>query len=477
MSDMQDTQEDAPGAGFLNYLPTILWQRRWLVIIPFILLGAAGAAAAYLMPAVYRSTATLLVESQDLPTAIVASPETTLIDQRIAKIRAQVLSRGNLIELIQQNNLYADERESKPLSTVINKMRAATSIEAVSANIGQGTDRSNTIAFAMSFDYHEAAPAQLVVQEYVRHFLDLDSTQMAEQARSTVAFLKGQATDLQQQTAGIEAQIMAIKAQNGLTLTGTGYPAMTNSASYDAQIAALQRDNALLERQAASGGGKDPVVAAAEGQLAAARSIYSESHPDVRLARQKLEEAKRLAGPGEDRSFMVRSQIQANNAQIAALERARSTDTAQVAAARGAQAQAPVLMERISQLESRADALRAQHNAAAQQLLAAETAARMEEEQKGERLSLIEAPVVADEPTSPNRPMFILGGLAAGLAAGLVLALAVELVLRPIRGASQVESFMGAAPLGVVPIFEERAKRRSRRSALKQRLTPWRRAA
>ena len=100
----------------VNHLPVILWQRRYYVLACFLVLTLAGLIAAISMPRTYRSTATLLVQSQELPSTIVESPVTSAVEQRVARIREQVLSRGDLIQLIEQNDLYARERRSQPLS-------------------------------------------------------------------------------------------------------------------------------------------------------------------------------------------------------------------------------------------------------------------------------------------------------------------------------------------------------------------------
>jgi polysaccharide biosynthesis transport protein len=135
----------------VNHLPVILWQRRYYVLACFIALLLAGTVAAFALPRTYRSTATLLVQSQDLPSSLVEAPTTGAIEQRIARIREQVLSRGDLIQLIEQNDLYTEERRSKPLSKVIEQMRHATSVSALSSDIGQQSgSQNNTIAIAMS---------------------------------------------------------------------------------------------------------------------------------------------------------------------------------------------------------------------------------------------------------------------------------------------------------------------------------------
>ena len=115
-------------AWLVNHLPEILWERRFYVVGCFLALLIAGTVAAFALPRTYRSTATLLVQSQDLPTTLVDSPTTGAVEQRIARIREQVLSRGDLIQLIEQDDLYLKERQKQPLSKVIEKMRHATSV-------------------------------------------------------------------------------------------------------------------------------------------------------------------------------------------------------------------------------------------------------------------------------------------------------------------------------------------------------------
>src|SRR6476659_3688355 len=141
-SDTADRPDSSP-AWMINYVPIILWQRRYYVLTCFLVMLAVGVVAAFGLPRTYRSTATLLVQSQDLPTTLVDSPTSSAVEQRVARIREQVLSRGDLIQLIEQNDLYSDERRSKPLSKVIEKMRHATLVAALPSDIGQQSVTQN----------------------------------------------------------------------------------------------------------------------------------------------------------------------------------------------------------------------------------------------------------------------------------------------------------------------------------------------
>ena len=453
---------DSGGSAWLiNHLPAILWHRRYYVIIPAVLLFVAGVVTAYSLPTMYRSTATLLVESQDLPTNIVDAPGTGQIEQRIAKIREQVLSRGDLISLIEQNDLYASERRSGPMSDVVEKMRAATTVGALAGDIGGGSSPAgdNVIAITMSFDYPEPAKAQSVMQSYVTQFLRMDSDQVEEQANLTVRFLGEQASKLQAQIQGIERQITELKATNGAAIAGVGGTTFMDTGSFTAQITSLENQNRQLLAQA-RGGAADPALAAAEAALATALATYSDSHPDVIQARERVAILKRQGQQGGGTvSPVVQEQIRANNDAIAQLVAQREAAMARVSATMARQAGAPAILERAMQLEAQANNLRQQYSKISSDLLRAQGSARLANEQRAERLSLVEPPNLPDSPHWPNRPLVIAGGAVAGLALGFLLALLIELLNRPMRSPAQVQS-MGLPVLGVVPILQTNTRKR-----------------
>jgi uncharacterized protein involved in exopolysaccharide biosynthesis len=450
----------AGGAWLINHLPAILWHRRLYVIIPAVLIFLVGLVTAYTLPTLYRSSATMLVESQDLPTDIVEAPGTGQIEERIARIREQVLSRGDLISLIEQNDLYPSERRSEPMSYVVDEMRKATTVGALAGDIGPGGDaKTNVIAVTMHFDYPEPTKAQAVMQAYVTQFLRMDSDEIEDQANLTVRYLGEQAAKLRTQIQTIEGQITAIKASNGAALAGASGPTFVDTGTYTAQIANLENQNRQLLAQS-RGGAADPQLAQAEAALAAALATYSDTHPDVALARERVAALRRSTqSPSSGPSEIVQEQIRANNATIAQLVAARDSAVARANAAMAGQARAPVVLEQAMQLESQANNLRQQYNDVSTKLLRAQSSARLANEQRAERLSLVEPPNLPDSPHWPNRPLIIAGGAAAGIGLGFLLALLVELLNRPMRSPTQIQS-MGLPVLGVVPILQNNPRKK-----------------
>ena len=452
------TQDDDATGNLFAHLPAIIRQRIYWVIIPSIVCLLLGVAAAFMLPTMYRSTATLLVESPQLPDDIAGSEDLDIVDQRIAKIRQQVLSRPRLIELIQKHRLYTKERSSKSLSEIVAEMRAATSINAVSAEFQKvGNGNSSTVAFSLSFDYEAAAQAQAVAQDMTEQVLLIDATKNSEQATNTVQFLTEQATALQTQISALENSIEMVKGANGAALTSSAMSMFTGqSGSYDVQIIGLQRENIQLKaaREAKkSSDERDPLVANAEAELAAVQARYSQNHPDIAIAKRRLSEARRLAAENLAKlpQDTIDQQIASNDAQIAALQTAKAREGSRISAIQGAQARAPLVLEEIAQQQQKLDALNKQYESISTRLMAAQSSAKAENEQKGERLSVIDPPVVPEEAISPNRPILILGGLGLGIGLGLTLVLLIELIQRPVRDALDIQSATGFAPLVSIP--------------------------
>jgi polysaccharide biosynthesis transport protein len=440
----------------INHLPIILWQRRYYVLACLLIGLALGFGAAFGLPRTYRSTATLLVQSQDLPTTLVDSPTNGAVEQRIARIREQVLSRGDLIQLIEQNDLYTRERRTEPLSKIIEKMRHATNVGALSSDIGQqSATQNNTIAIAMSFDYAERVKAQAVLQSFVSKFLSMDSQDVEDQASLTVRFLEDQANKLQSQISEIEGQLTSLKARNGAALAATGAPPLIDTGSFSAQITSLQNENRQLIAQSKRPAESNSALAAAEAQLASAQAQYNDTHPDVVAAKERVAQLRRMSQQGSSGADITQQQIAANNEAIHQLMGQRDSTLARANAAMAGQSRAPAIEEQAMQLENHATQLRDQYQQVSENLLKAQNSARMATEQRAERLSLVEPASLPDHPYSPNRPLLIAAGVAAGLGLGLLLALTLELVNRPVRSPKQIEQ-AGMPLLGVVPLLKTR---------------------
>ena len=90
----------------------------------------------------------------------------------------------------------------------------------------------------------------------------------------------------------------------------------------------------------------------------------------------------------------------------------------------------------------------------------------------GQRLAVVEPPIIPDEPIWPDRLLIFGIGIGGGFAFGLLLAAVVELFSRPIRDPKVLASITGVPALGVVPMIA-----RKRLPGGSNRFQFWRRTA
>lgn len=469
---LEPEPESGGGMGAIfSQLPRILWQRRWLVIIPAILGLVIAVVAAFMLPKKYESAAVLLVQAPSLPREVVGQTVDQVVAQRIESIRQQIINRPALIALIDRNGLYTSERGETPLSEIVETMRDAITLGPQTVALGPGSAQEETIAVRLAYVYEDPVKAQAVAQQLMERVVEVDSTNNAEQLTQAVQFLTEQQQDLQRKIEVAEGELAGFNSRYGGVIASGSMAAMGGgAAAFDLQISMLQREIADLEAQKrtlATAETRDPAVVQAEGALIAARGIYAESHPDVVRAKVRLEQAKQFAQQNVARvpAEELDNKIRLARAQIAQIQMARSSESSQTAAIMSQRAAAPGIQQQAAQLQQRVQTLYKQFEETSNRLLSARANERAGEEQLGERLMVVDPPVVPDSPDSPNRPLIIAIGAAAGLALGLLLGLAAEILLRPIRDPAALTAITGARPLAIIPeIGAPIEHRRSRRA-------------
>src|ERR1700751_4418396 len=88
-----------------DYL-SILRRRRWLLILPALLGAIVGYALSLALPAQYTSHTLVLVESPTVPDSYVKPVVSEDMNQRLASMQEQILSRTHLQQLVEHLGLY-----------------------------------------------------------------------------------------------------------------------------------------------------------------------------------------------------------------------------------------------------------------------------------------------------------------------------------------------------------------------------------
>src|SRR5439155_1675802 len=88
-----------------------LWRRRKGVgLLVFTAVVAAAGSVIVSLPNIYRATATVLVETQQVSEEFIRSSVSAELETRIRLIREDVMSRGRLGDLVARFDLYPELR-------------------------------------------------------------------------------------------------------------------------------------------------------------------------------------------------------------------------------------------------------------------------------------------------------------------------------------------------------------------------------
>jgi protein tyrosine kinase modulator len=331
-----------------DYL-AIVSRRKVAIISTGLAVFLLGLVTALVWPPTFKSSATILIKEQEIPTELVRSTVTSFAAQRIQTISQRVMTRPNLMEIIEKYNLYVDERKRYTTEEVLEEMRDDISLDMISADVMDprtGRPGVATIAFTLSFLNNSPDAAQKVAGELTSLFLAENLKSRKDKAAETYTFLTDETEKLEQRIAESGKQLAEFKEKhaNSLPEMSTMNLSMLNRAeseldSVEAELRALKERKFYLESQLSqinpltnmrSATGEsilDPAsrLKALESEYASLSARYSSEHPDIVKIKREIEGLRTQTGQS------VSTQEQAINltkkrSEYAALEKKYSAN-------------------------------------------------------------------------------------------------------------------------------------------------------
>ena len=174
-------------------------------------------AIAFLLPAIYKSSSTILIEQQEIPPELVMSTVTSYAAERIQTIQARVMSRTNLLKIIDKFSLYEDERKFQTTEEIIEQMQEDVSLDIISAEVVDprtGRPSSATIAFSLAFKGKSPEKVQKVANELTSLYLNENLSSRAEKASETSVFFKEGTERLGKQIDELERKLAIFKQEH-----------------------------------------------------------------------------------------------------------------------------------------------------------------------------------------------------------------------------------------------------------------------
>ena len=508
-------------------------RRRGMIVLIAGTVFLLGLITAFVWPPTYASSATILIEEQEIPSELVQSTVTSYASERIQVISQRVMTRTNLLEIMDKYGLYRKERQRATTEEVLDDMRDDINLEMINADVMDprtGRPTAATIAFTVGFEGEDPQLVQKVANEITTLYLNENLRTRTEKAEETTSFLTEESKRLGVEISRLETVLAEFKEKHANELpelkdlnTQALDRTERDISDIDTQIRTLEERKIYLEGQLAT---LDP-YGSTSGQILspAARlqqlrteyiayaSRYSPNHPDVVSRKREIEALEKETGIGESTSEK-RSRLEALRKelvvakktytdehpdvkslkrQIASLEEElRNPSPAAVTKPAPANPDNPAYITLKAQAEAADSEIRSlkikrselsdkladyeqrlqktpqvereyrglvrdfenssqRYQEIKSKQMTAEVAQAMEKERKGEKFTLIDPPILPEEPISPNRPAIIFLSLVLALGAGIGSAAAAESMDSAVRGAKGVISILNTAPLAVIP--------------------------
>src|ERR1700730_15237413 len=188
------------------------WRRRRTFLAAAVISGIATVLLAVVLPATYRSTATILIEQQEIPQELVRSVITSFADQRVQVISQRVMTTQNLLSLVDRYNLYPDVRRTQPREVLLAKLRGDIGMRMISADVidpRSGRPTQATIAFSVSYQSRSPELALKVANELTTLYLNENLTSRTQLSQQTSAFFSEEATRQQARIAELDKSLAA----------------------------------------------------------------------------------------------------------------------------------------------------------------------------------------------------------------------------------------------------------------------------
>ena len=485
---MTDRFEERAAPGVGPDLVLEVWHRRkWLFFVVFAGAFAAAVSVTRSLPSLYRATATVLVERQQVSEAFVRPSVTAELETRIQTIQQKVMSRERLTDVITRLNLYPDLRGVEPMDAVVERMRREVSLALKGAE--QTSGRNATIAFTLGYSGRDPGTVAQVANTLAGFYVEENTKSREWQAARTAEFLKAQLAEVKRELDEKEQRTRQFHSRYGGELpeqTAVNLATLERLNTQlrlngEYQIRAMERRE-LLEAQLAAGGSGAPAAPpdTPEAQLlklkqvlAELRRQFSDRYPDVVRVRAAIAGLEREAaqgrtegssrGPVMDPVQRLKQGLREAGKELESLKQEEASLRRLLAQYDTRVENAPRRQQELQQLTRDYDVTNERHQTLLKRYEEAQLAESLEHGHNVEQLRLLDPALPPARPAAPNRPWLLVMGLVASLALGVGSIVAAEKLDTTFHSVDDLRAFTTMPVLATIPLIPTAAGARRQR--------------
>lgn len=472
-------------AVFLRRLP------YFLVIVAF--MTAIGVTVAMILPPVYTSAASILVEPPQIADQATAQTTVPVNPYEQAQIIEQrLMTRANLLALAERVGLYADVDPPMTANALVADIRDRITFIGFTPDVTRAAELPSATILGVSFNGPTAELANKGANELVNLVLEENVKLRTDRANDTLSFFQTEVNRLQGELERESDKIAKFKTANFEALPDSLTERRNRQILEQQRLIDLEREESDLKNQRASvvwvfertgrsatAGALSPEeeqLDALQNQLVQQRTIYAAGSPRIRMLEnqlaglQKLVDEQRAARavPGADGTpakptSELDLELAPIDARLGFIDQEKAAIQKTLDDLDKSLQATPVNEQILGGLERELTNIQNQYNAAVANAGQATVGERIEVLSKGERFSLIEQPNLPVSPSSPNRKLIAAAGMIGGFGAGLAFIVLMEMINRSIRRPVELTSKLGMQPFATVPYIRTPGEVRRKR--------------
>jgi polysaccharide chain length determinant protein (PEP-CTERM system associated) len=463
-------------------------KRHWILLVALAMTGAGlGYIATRVLPKKYTSVTLVLVEQPKVSDEYVHPVVSDDINQRLASMQQEILSRARLEPIIRQYGLYGNDINTVPMDKLVGRLQSGVTVSPVQAMAE--TQSQGLPGFTVSVAFADPGLAQKICSTITSMFTEENAELRKLSAKQTAEFLQTTIDDAKAKLDAQDARLADFKRRylgqlpdeeqtnlnvlTGLTSQLDAATQALSRAQQDKSFAESMLGQQLQANQASQAGQVQDTLetqlAGLQGQLTVLRSKYTDDYPDVVKLRndiatlqKKIADASAGVKPADAtpgrKPAAEPTQVQNLRAQIAQ----HDIDIKQMTAQQDdIQRQIKLYQARVQSspaVEQEYKAVTRDYNTALDfynDLLKkrdqSAMASDLEQRQEGEQFRVLDQANLPTDPSFPRPTVFIPSGLGAGICLGVCIAFLMEFRDTSLRTESEVESLLQLPVLAMVP--------------------------
>ncbi|MGQ0644299.1 MAG: polysaccharide biosynthesis tyrosine autokinase [Elusimicrobiota bacterium] len=427
-------------------------KRKKLFYWPALGVLAATALVYPLLPRVYESAATILVDDGRVMGPLVQGQnQKSSFEKKLGVLSAQLLSWPSLAQMANDLGLADDVESQAKFERVVASIRSRIIIRMAGPDLVR-----------VSYEGDDPQLAQKIVDTLTKNLLEKNRRAKQEEAGRTIQFIDGQLRVYKNKLQASEKTFLNNRLKSQID------EARQRRELLLGQMSQMEKTKEVL-------GAGNPVAAKLQEELQAAQVQLNQllvdakkAHPLVTELRQRISDlqsrlrTERMSmasgeGPSSSSNPAYREslfRLKEVNMQIASLEK-RLTELES-----GKSATVNISEQDVLAMEKDKEVNEDIYRSLLLRLENAQISKNMDETGESQNLRIIEAPRVPTSPSKP-RPWAVAGaGLVAALAAGLGAVLLREYFDTSLRGVNDAREFLGLSPLAAIPDKKKETGRR-----------------